>query len=177
MLKKCWETLAGYLARAKSIKNDPGGAGFWGLSAQMAIPVLLNVISSLSCCLGGLNTILFQLLLSLFCSSRRREGRREGMKRQLKAVEINSDIFPEENQFPSVGLKSFSKAKYSARRGGNCKKWFVRSSSPFLLSTSRLPSWGAGSNFAVSRLQTVKSVNTDLEQGKIQSFHLLGFEM
>lgn len=59
------------------------------------------------------------------------------MKRQLKAMEINSNIFPEENQFPSVGLKSFSKAKYSARRGGNCKKWFVRSSSPFLLSTSR----------------------------------------
>lgn len=99
------------------------------------------------------------------------------MKRQLKAMEINSNIFPEESQFPSVGLKSFSKAKYSARRGGNCKKWFVRSSSPFLLSTSRFPSWGAGSNFGVSRLQTVKSVNTDLEQGKIQSFHLLGFDI
>lgn len=130
----------------------------------MSIPVLLNLISSLSCCLGGLNIILFQLFLSLFCSSRRREGGREGEKRQLKAMEINSNIFPEENQFPSVGLKIFSKAKYSARRGGHCKKWFVRRSSPFPLFTSRFPSWGAGSNFAVSRLQTVKSVNTDLER-------------
>lgn len=124
MLKKCWETLAGYLARAKSIKKDPGGPGFQGLGAQMSIPVLLNFIS-LPQLLFGWSEHDSLLTFPQSILQQQEKGGREGEKRQLKAMEINSNIFPEENQFPSVGLKSFSKAKYSAQRGGNCKKWFV----------------------------------------------------
>lgn len=175
--KKCWESFAGYSARVEFIKNDLGGPVGKELDAQGSASVLS--IFFFSCLhlprllrLGGLKVIIFWLSSVSVAA----EGEEEG-KRQLKAMEINSNVFPEENQFPSVGLKSFSKAKCSALRGGHCKKWFVWSSSPFPLSASRFPSREANSNSVVSGLQRVVLVNTDLEQGKIQSFHLLGFEI
>ena len=53
-LKKSWETIAGYLARVESIKNDLGGPGVKELDAQMSAPVLLIFFLAaficLSCC-------------------------------------------------------------------------------------------------------------------------------
>lgn len=53
LLKKCWESFAGCLARVKFIKNELGGPGVKELDARISAPVLsilLAAFISLGCC-------------------------------------------------------------------------------------------------------------------------------
>lgn len=111
--------------------------------------------------------------LSLVAGGERERGR----EKEPSAVEINSNIFPEKNQFPSTGLKTFPKPSIRLWEEGSVRSGLSEEAHLFPSSMSRFPSRGAGSHSLVFRLQTVKLVNTDLEQGKVQCFHLRGFEI